>query len=74
MSGSARSPARNKDFKLNKSCFFIKSPFGSSLFTALNAVGAVNKTLTLYSEIILQKVPASGVPIGLPSNKTEVQP
>ena len=66
--------ARNKDFKLNKSCFFIKSPFGSSLFTALNAVGAVNKTLTLYSEIILQKVPASGVPIGLPSNKTEVQP
>ena len=28
----------------------------------------------LYSEIIFQKAPASGVPTGLPSNKTVVQP
>ena len=33
-----------------------------------------NNDLILYSEIILQKTPASGVPTGFPSNKTVVQP
>ena len=33
-----------------------------------------NKDFILYSEIILQKTPASGVPTGLPSNKTVVHP
>ena len=34
----------------------------------------VNKDLILYSDIILQNTPASGVPTGLPSNKRVVQP
>ena len=40
----------------------------------LKAVGAVNSAFTRYSEIILQNTPASGVPMGLPSNRTVVQP
>ena len=74
MSGSARSPARNKDSKDDKSYFLKNSPSGSSFFIALKAVGAVNSDFTLYSEIIRQNSPASGVPTGLPSNKTVVQP
>ena len=74
VSGSALSPARNKVLKLVKSKFLINSPLGSSLFIALKAVGAVKRTLTLYSDIILQKVLASGVPIGFPSNSIVVQP
>ena len=41
---------------------------------ALKAVGAVNKVLTLYSDITLQKAPGSGVPTGFPSNTIVVQP
>ena len=41
---------------------------------ALSAVGAVNKDATLCSEIIRQKAPGSGVPIGLPSKITVVEP
>ena len=72
--GSARSPARNCILKFFKLYFFISSPFGSSLLIALNAVGAVNITDTLCSLITLQNAPASGVPVGLPSYSTEVQP
>ena len=39
---------------------------------ALMAVGAVNITFTLCSSITRQKVEASGVLIGLPSNKMVV--
>ena len=45
-----------------------------SFLIARNAVGAVKSDLTLCSEIILQNVPASGVPMGLPSNKTVAHP
>ena len=59
---------------LDKSYFLKNFPSGSSFFIALTAVRAVNKDLTFYSEIILQKTPASGVPTGFPSNKTVVHP
>lgn len=38
------------------------------------AVGAVNRVLTLCLSMMRQKVPASGVPTGLPSNRTVVAP
>ena len=38
------------------------------------SVGAVNRDFILYSDINLQKTPASGVPTGFPSNKTVVHP
>jgi hypothetical protein len=38
------------------------------------AVGAVKSTFTLCCSITRQKVPASGVRTGLPSNSTVVQP
>ena len=41
---------------------------------ARKAVGAVKKLLTLCSEITRQKVPASGVPTGLPSKTIVVLP
>ncbi len=41
---------------------------------ARNAVGAVKKLRTLCSSITRQKVPASGVPTGLPSNTMVVLP
>ena len=41
---------------------------------ARNAVGAVNIALTLYSAITRQNAPGSGVPTGLPSYSTVVQP
>ena len=74
VSGSALSPARNRLSNLLKSYFLKNSPLGSSFFIALIAVGAVKRDLTLCSEIILQKTPASGVPTGFPSNKTVVHP
>ena len=74
VSGSALSPARNKLSKLLKSYFEKNLPSGSSFLIALKAVGAVNKDLTLQSDMIFQKAPASGVPTGLPSNKTVAQP
>ena len=41
---------------------------------ARNAVGAVNSALTPCCEITRQKAPASGVPTGLPSYISVVQP
>ena len=49
-------------------------PSGSSFLMARNAVGAVNIALTPWSAITRQNTPASGVPTGLPSNSTEVEP
>ena len=43
-------------------------------FIARIAVGAVNMVFTLCSAITRQNVDASGVPTGLPSNRTVVQP
>ena len=74
VSGSARSPAKNKVSNLDKSYFLKNFPSGSSFLIALIAVGAVNRDFTLCSEIILQKTPGSGVPIGFPSNKIVVHP
>ena len=74
VSGSARSPAKNKVSNWDKSYFLKNCPSGSSFLIALIAVGAVNKDFTLYSDIILQNTPASGVPTGLPSNKIVVHP
>ena len=74
VSGSALSPARNKDSKEDKSYFLKKVPLGSSFLIARNAVGAVKSDFTLCSEIILQNTPASGVPTGLHSNSTVVHP
>ena len=74
VSGSALSPAKNNDSNELKSYLEKNLPSGSSFLIALNAVGAVNNYLILYSEIILQNTPASGVPTGLPSNKRVAQP
>ena len=67
VSGSARSPARNSVRRDLVEYFFRNSAFGSSFLIARKAVGAVNSAEILYSSIIRQKAPASGVPIGLPS-------
>ncbi len=56
------------------SYFGMNSPFGSSFLIARKAVGAVNSEATLYSSMMRQKVPASGVPTGLPSNRMVVAP
>ena len=74
VSGSALSPAKNKLSKDLRSYFEKNLPSGSSFFIALKAVGAVKSDLTLYSEIIFQNAPASGVPTGLPSKRTVVHP
>ena len=74
VSGSALSPAKNNDSNELKSYLEKNLPSGSSFFIALNAVGAVNKDLILYSDITLQNTPASGVPTGFPSNNTVVHP
>jgi len=66
------SPAKNWVLKWDKLYFLMNSPSGSSFLIALIAVGAVNITETLYSERILQVVPASGVIIGFPSKIIEV--
>ena len=78
MLGSLRSPARKRARR------FFRSPFrpasskdsllGSSLRMARKAVGAVLRTLTLYSERSRQNVPALGVPTGLPSKRTVLAP
>ena len=74
VSGSHRSPARNWNLKWERSNCWISLPSGSSFLIALIAVGAVNIVRTLCSDITRQKVEASGVPTGLPSNNTVVQP
>ena len=74
VSGSALSPARKRLSKCERSYFEKYSPFGSSFLIARKAVGAVNKLFTLCSEMTLQNVPGSGVPTGLPSNRTVVHP
>ncbi len=76
--GSLRSPARNSA----RSC--LSSPFspreeknllsGSSRLMARRAVGAVKSELTACSAQMRQKVPASGVPMGLPSKSTVAAP
>lgn len=52
----------------------MPSRCGSSRWIARSAVGAVERTLTLCSETIRQNVAASGVPMGLPSNRMVVAP
>ncbi len=47
---------------------------GSSRLIARNAVGAVKSTRTPCCSMTRQKAPASGVPTGLPSYMTVVQP
>ena len=74
VSGSARSPARKIVRSADRSWPAISVASGSSRRTARKAVGAVKKAATPWSAMIRQKVPASGVPTGLPSNTTEVQP
>lgn len=78
MLGSDRSPARKSARKClspSPSAAFLKySLSGSSLRIALSAVGAVNMVVTLCSLTTLQKVEASGVPTGFPSNNTVVAP
>ena len=76
--GSLLSPARNSALRCRSpSRFptFSKNLFsGSSRRMARRAVGAVLRILTLYSSRILQNVPASGVPTGLPSKSTVAAP
>src|SRR6185437_4885365 len=72
--GSARSPARNSVLNFDRSYLAINLPSGSSFLMARNAVGAVNSATALCSETTRQNALASGVPTGLPSYITEVQP
>lgn len=76
--GSLRSPAKNSARRFRNSPFSPreqkKSLSGSSRRTARSAVGAVKSEFTRYSEQMRQKVPASGVPMGLPSKSTVVAP
>lgn len=78
MLGSLRSPARKSARRVLKLPFWPASLKkwldGSSLRIARKAVGAVKRTLTLYSARRRQKVPALGVPTGLPSKRTVVAP
>ena len=50
------------------------SPSGSCCRIARNAVGAVKSVDTPCSATTRQNAPASGVPTGLPSYSTVVQP
>ncbi len=50
------------------------APDGSCCLIARSAVGAVNSTFTPCSAHTRQNAPASGVPTGLPSYITLVQP
>ena len=76
--GSLLSPARKSAFSCLRpplSPAFEKNLFsGSSRLMARRAVGAVLRTFTLCSSSIRQNVPASGVPIGLPSKSTVAAP
>ena len=74
VSGSARSPARNRVRKRDRSWPARNFASGSSFLMARNAVGAVNRATAPCSAITRQKAPASGVPTGLPSYRTVVQP
>ena len=74
VSGSDRSPARNSVRSDDRSWRAACSPAGSSRRIARIAVGAVKKETTPCSATTRQKVPGSGVPTGLPSNTTLVQP
>ncbi len=71
---SARSPAKNSARNFDRSYCLRSFASGSSLRMARKAVGAVNSDTTPWSAQTRQKVPASGVPTGLPSNKIDVQP
>lgn len=76
--GSLRSPARNSARSVFRPprwpTSLKKRSLGSSFRMARMAVGAVNRVLTLCLSMMRQKVPASGVPTGLPSNRTVVAP
>src|SRR5699024_9076664 len=74
VSGSSRSPARNRTSKGDRSYLASSSPSGSTFLIARSAVGAVNNARTPYSAMTRQNAPASGVPIGLPSYITVVAP
>ena len=74
VSGSARSPARKITRQFPVPISRRNFPSGSSLRMARMAVGAVKKLLTPWAAMVRQKVPGSGVPIGLPSNRTVVAP
>ncbi len=74
VSGSQRSPARKRARSFDRSCSRAIAPSGSTRLIARIAVGAVNITCTPWSAITRQKAPASGVPTGLPSYITVVQP
>ena len=74
MVGSLRSPARKMLFSPLSPLFPHSKPpdatyfpSASSRLIARRAVGAVNMALTAYSLMIFQKMPALGVPTGLPS-------
>jgi len=67
VSGSQRSPARNRVRNFARSYRPISAPWGSSRLMARNAVGAVNMAAQPCSAITRQNAPASGVPTGLPS-------
>ena len=60
--------------KCERSYFFMYSARGSSRLIARNAVGAVKRVGTLCCSMTRQKVPALGVPTGLPSKTIVVQP
>jgi hypothetical protein len=74
VSGSSRSPARNRCRNRDRSYPPIRVPSGSSRRIARIAVGAVNMVATPCSATTRQNAPASGVPTGLPSYSTVVQP
>ena len=74
MSGSARSPARKRVRREERSNSAGRLPFSSSLLIALSAVGAVNNAVTRCLSTTRQKFASSGVPTGLPSYNTVVQP
>lgn len=57
-----------------RSCPASSAPSGSSFLIARMAVGAANSTFTRCCAATRQKAPASGVPTGLPSYRTVVQP
>lgn len=59
----------------------INLPSWSYFLIPLIAVGEVYKCLTKYQQkilwcfdMILQNIPASGVPMGFPSNRTDLTP
>jgi hypothetical protein len=57
-----------------RSNFLASSPSSSTRLIERSAVGAVNNVCTLWRSITRQKLDASGVPTGLPSYISVVQP